>query len=129
MDSATRSRERLPLVVVGALAVGLAFVAGQFLAVEAWSPGALGFPLLLALPGLWVLLQAFDAGSARVLGGAAALAFMLLGLDVADSSRFGVVFGGWLMAGAGVLVMLACLAVRSSGSSGRGPMRRRNALR
>lgn len=115
----TLHRERMPLVAAGAVALGLAVVGGQYLAAEAWSAGALGFPLLLALPGLWMVLRAFGAETARLVAGAAALAVMLLGLDVVDSARREVVVAGWLIAATSAAVVLALLGIRQAGAARR----------
>lgn len=99
-------------VVVGAvLLIGLGIGTGCALAGEAWSAGAIGFPLLLSLPGLWLLARAASWAANTTSLVALALAVALIGLDVGDSARTEVVIVGWVLAVASVLGLLALVAV------------------
>lgn len=103
---------RLFLLGSGAVAAALGVRLGAWLAAETWSPGAVGFPLLLALPGLVLMATAFGALPGRYLIAVTALAVSLLGLDVTDSARDTVVTVGYCVALVAAVVAFAALAWR-----------------
>ena len=96
----------------GVLAVLVGLMVGWWLAAEPASPGAIGFPLLLSLPGQWLLLRGAGIPPGRALGAGLATGMGLLGLDVVDSARTEVRAGGWVTAAVGTAAVLA-LAARS----------------
>jgi hypothetical protein len=99
-------------LVFGAVAAGAGVSAGAWLAGESWSPGAVGFPLLLALPGLSLMASAFRTLPGRYPTAVTALAVALLGLDVTDSARDTVATAGFCLALAAVLVAMLALVWR-----------------
>jgi hypothetical protein len=100
------------LLGVGAGAVGLGVALGTYLAAEAWSPGAVGFPLLLAIPGLALMAKVTCGLAGRYLVTVAALAVTLLGLDVTDSARDAVVAAGYGVALFGAVLVAGALTWR-----------------
>ncbi len=105
---------RVLFLVFGTGAIGLAFLLGGYLAPEAWSPGAVGFQLLLSAPGLALLARATEVHAGRYLFAVVALAVVLLGLDVTDSARDVVVAGGYLVALLGAAALVGSLARQRS---------------
>ena len=89
---------RLPSAFVGAVVVAAAFPVTRHLAAESWSPGAVGLWLLLALPGLALLVGATRLIKPLWLVPLAPVGVGLLGLDVTDSARPGVVTAGYAVA-------------------------------
>lgn len=96
MDS--MQTQRAVVMVSGVLAIAAAVVVGSSLAAEAWTPGSLGFPLFLALPGLGLIAYALRRLEWSRLLAVGCMATMLLGLDVTDSVRREVVNGGYAVA-------------------------------
>lgn len=103
---------RFGLAVGGCVAIGLGIVAGSYLAAETWTPGAIGFPLLLSLPGIWLLLRALGRAALNTLLAGTAAALALIGLDVVDSARTAVVVGGWSLAIISATGLFALAAVQ-----------------
>lgn len=102
---------RLLSAVAGVAFVAVAFPVARYLAAEAWSPGAVGFWLLVAVPGLALLAHAARVLNPLWLAPVLPMAVALLGLDVTDSSRSGVVTAGYLLAVVGFVAALATAAV------------------
>jgi len=100
------------LLVLGAVATGLGLALGGYLAAEAWSPGAVGFPLLLASPGLALMASAAEVWAGRYLLAVIALAVGLVGLGVTDSARQTVVVAGYVVAFTGAAAVVGSLALR-----------------
>ncbi len=100
------SVRRMLLFGSGAAGFGLGIALGAYLAAEAWTPGTVGYPLLLATPGLALMAKATGTLMGRHLVAVTALALALLGLDVTDSARGSVVVAGYcvLVLGAGFVV-------------------------
>jgi hypothetical protein len=99
--------QRVLLAVGGAALVAATFPLAAYLAAEAWSPGRFGFGLLLALPGLALVVRATRAMKPRRLAPLVPLGVGLLGLDVTDSARAVVVIAGYVCAGLGALAAVA----------------------
>lgn len=95
------------LALAGAASVGAAVLLAGYLAADSWTAGAVGFWLLLALPGLALVVRSTGIISATWLLPLMPVAFILLGLDVTDSARPGVVLAGYAVA---VLAGVAALA-------------------
>jgi hypothetical protein len=101
------TRDVLLPTLAGVAALLAAFPLAAYLAGEALSPGAAGFCVIFALPGL--ALQAYATGALEPLRLAPLLplGFVLLGLDVTDSDRRVVAIGGYVAAGVGAVAALA----------------------
>jgi hypothetical protein len=82
----------------GAGIITAAFPLAWYFAAEFWSPGAVGFWLLFALPGLALLAHATRRLDPMWLVPVLPLGVGLLGLDVTDSSRPIVVTAGYVLA-------------------------------
>jgi hypothetical protein len=106
------SQRQVILLGAGACAAALGLAFGAYLAAEAWSPGAVGFPLLLAAPGLAVMATAIGTRPGRYLAVVAALAVSLLGLDVTDSARASVAAAGYGVALCGAVLAAGLLGWR-----------------
>ncbi len=96
------------LALGGLVVVVIAVAVGGGLAAESRSPGSVGFPLFLALPGLALVAQSLGDFEWRRLLAVGSVATLLLGLDVTDSARAVVVNGGYAVALASVV---ACVAL------------------
>lgn len=99
-------RQRMLLVLSGIGLVVASFPPAAYLAAESWSPGRLGFGLLLALPGLGLLAMATSLVRPLWLTPLVPLGVGLLGLDVTDSAREVVVNVGYAFAVVGALATL-----------------------
>ena len=100
---------RVLLAVAGAGLVAAAFAVARVLAAEAWSPGAVGFWLVVALPGLLLLAKTSTLVEPQRLAPLLPFAFVLLGLDVTDSARRSVAISGYVVATVAWLAVLATL--------------------
>lgn len=88
---------RLVFALVGAVVVVTAFPLAAYLAAEYWSPGAVGFWLVLAFPGLAALAHATQVMGPVRLAPLFPVGVGLLGFDVTDSARPGVVTAGYVL--------------------------------
>jgi hypothetical protein len=100
-------KKRLLSALAGIGLVAAAFPLAAYLAADAWTPGAVGFWLLLALAGLALLAHATRLLHPLWLAPVLPLAVGLIGLDVTDSARSGVVTAGYVVAGLGAAGALA----------------------
>lgn len=98
---------RVLLSLAGLALVVAAFPAAGYLSNGEWSTGAVGSWMLVALPGIALMARAGTGSWPRHLLPLVPLAVMLLGLDVTDSARSGVVTGGYCVAGVSAVVALA----------------------
>lgn len=98
--------QRAMLALLGVGLVVASFPLAAYLAAESWSPGRLGFGLLLALPGLALLAMATRLMKPRRLTPTVPLGVGLLGLDVTDSAREVVVNAGYACALVGAAATL-----------------------
>src|SRR5688572_19901777 len=97
---------RLVFALVGAIVVVTAFPLAGYLAAEYWSPGSVGFWLVLAPPGLAALVHATQVMRPVRLAPLFPVGVGLLGLDVTDSARPGVVTAGYALAVLGAVSAL-----------------------
>lgn len=99
------------LAAGGVLAIAAGTLVGRLLAGEMWSAGSIGYPLLLSVPGVWLVSRAAGAAAGLISLAAFALATALIGLDVVDSARREVVVTGWCVALVGVIGLQSLVAV------------------
>jgi hypothetical protein len=104
--------KRALLALAGAIVIAIAFRLAAYLAAESWTGGAVGSWLVIALPGLALIARSTGLFRPVWLTPFLPFALMLLGLDVTDSSRPGVVLAGYVLALlAGVVAVAAALVV------------------